>query len=255
MNREYVYINGNVVVENEAGIKRTVEPSHNLDEILIQENIIETMKDEILELRGKSRNFKKNKKAKKESIFYPALISIISSILAYVLLKQLGILNIEPFSKVFPNTLFGPMTCGEFYVTVLGGLATFLGSTLSLYNYLEYRIDLKKERARQATLEYLDGALEKAKQDLRQMEKTKVIEPKKQEFRIVSINDKKQIRELYGHIRLYYDCGLNGKKYYRYYQKNGELPKKVQHSYTELGQSLVQEYLEEEGPKLVKRKI
>jgi len=87
------------------------------------------------------------------------------------------------------------------------------------------------------------------------MKKQKTEENKKQGFRIVTINDSKQIRELYGHINLYHDCGYNGQKYYRYYQKHNKLPKKVENNYTEYGRELVKEYLEEKGKTFVKKRI
>ena len=41
MNKEYFYINGKLVVEDEKLIKKVVEYSDNFEEILIQENLID----------------------------------------------------------------------------------------------------------------------------------------------------------------------------------------------------------------------
>ena len=46
MNKEYTYIDGKAIVEDENGSKRVVEYSEYLDEILVQENIIESMEYE-----------------------------------------------------------------------------------------------------------------------------------------------------------------------------------------------------------------
>lgn len=129
------------------------------------------------------------------------------------------------------------------------------GGLFSLSNYVEYKANVKKEKARKASIEYLNGALEKAKEDLNEMKKQKTEENKKTGFRIVKINDSEEIRKLYGHINLYYDLGYNGHKYYRYYQKHNKLPKKLENNYTELGKEYIKEYLEEKGKTLVKKRV
>ena len=55
MNKEYTYINGKVIISDENGNKTQSEYYDNLDEVLVKENIIETMEDKIEELKKSSK--------------------------------------------------------------------------------------------------------------------------------------------------------------------------------------------------------
>ena len=67
MNKEYMYIDGKVVISDENGKQTLTEYSDNLDAILAQENVIETMENRILELEKDSQFYKKIV----ESIIFP----------------------------------------------------------------------------------------------------------------------------------------------------------------------------------------
>ena len=62
MNKECVYVDGKVIVEDENGNKRITEYSDNLEEILAQENLIETMENKIQELDKELGNTKEDNK-------------------------------------------------------------------------------------------------------------------------------------------------------------------------------------------------
>lgn len=47
MNKEYIYIDGKVIVEDENGNKNVMQYNDKIEEILIQENLMETMKKEL----------------------------------------------------------------------------------------------------------------------------------------------------------------------------------------------------------------
>ena len=47
MNKEYIYIQGKVIVKDENGTQTSLEYYDNLDKVLIQENLIESMEDKI----------------------------------------------------------------------------------------------------------------------------------------------------------------------------------------------------------------
>lgn len=59
MNKEYTYIDGKVIISYENGKKTPVDYYDNLDEILIQENLIETIENKILLLEKESNAYKK----------------------------------------------------------------------------------------------------------------------------------------------------------------------------------------------------
>jgi len=54
-------------------------------------------------------------------------------------------------------------------------------------------------------------------------------------------------------LYLYYDLGYNGEKYYKYYLQ-GKLDRKLDKYYNDTGIEIAKEYLEENGPQLIKRK-
>ena len=43
MNKEYTYFNGKAIIRNENGNQPPIEYYDNLDAVLVQENVIETM--------------------------------------------------------------------------------------------------------------------------------------------------------------------------------------------------------------------
>jgi len=250
MNKEYIYHDGNVILEDEKGNKKPVEYRDNLDEVLIQENIIEAMQIEKQELEEKSRNFQAFRKSYKRDVFGPFVTWFSAALVVNVIFNIFGNFDLEPF-----NTMIGPMTLETFITMGVSALGVFGGLPFTLFNYAEYREKLKVQNARKSSIEYLNRALEKAKVDLAVMKKHKTEETKKSGFRIVEINDSLEIRQLYEHIQLYYTCGYNAKKYYRYYQKHGQLPKKLIREYNEDDQQAIIGYLEEKGPTLVKKRV
>lgn len=59
MNKEYVYIDIKVIISDENDKKTQSEYYDNLDKVLIQENLIETMEGKIQELESVSEYYKK----------------------------------------------------------------------------------------------------------------------------------------------------------------------------------------------------
>ena len=67
MNKEYTYLNGKCIIEDENGNKRLEDYTDNIDDILIQENVIETLENDlkttinnIEEIKEKEKNVKLN---------------------------------------------------------------------------------------------------------------------------------------------------------------------------------------------------
>lgn len=50
MNQEYTYIEGKAIVKTDKRVKEPIEYYDNLNEALVQENLIETMENNILSL-------------------------------------------------------------------------------------------------------------------------------------------------------------------------------------------------------------
>lgn len=59
MNKEYTYLDGKAIISDENGKQSLIEYFDNLDYILVQENIIETMENRIAKLEKDSQLYKK----------------------------------------------------------------------------------------------------------------------------------------------------------------------------------------------------
>lgn len=75
---------------------------------------------------------------------------------------------------------------------------------------------------------------------------------KKEDFKIVKVDDIEELKQLKNMLLLYYDLGFNPKKYYKL-QQQGKLKERLAKKYSENEIKLVEQYLEEKGPTLVKK--
>ena len=245
MNKEYTYIDGKVIVEDTDGKKRQVEYSDNLDEILIEENRIEVLENKIKTLEEASRKYKKDYKSNK---IYPWIVLSIFTLMPTLCFKVL-------FPMIFGSNIVDSATkelyirtpnfstlASIFFTAYLAPLGILLSSTYFRRN----KYDLKSEKGRELALKSLKEELDFAKENLETMKQEKTDANSIEEgFRIEKVKDTEVLNYIEGSINLYHDLGHNGEKYYRYYQKHGKLPKKVQEQYTELGQEMIVDYIEE----------
>lgn len=249
MNKEYTYIDGKVIVEDTEGNKRLVEYSDNLDEILVQENVIETLENKIGKLEKEISSYKKTNKQRYIPIVFPstALITSIGiPILSNLFLQQTNVF----VSQV--DTIFGTMNEAVLLSSIFSTFLLPLAALIELRLYKEHHHFIKKEKGVTAEFEYLKKQIVVEKEKLIQMKMNNTKDKENTEFRTVNVNDLKKIQAFISWLNLYYDLGYNGDKYYAYYQKYGYLPKKIQNNYTELGQEIIKDYLQENGSTLVK---
>lgn len=71
MNKEYTYIDGKVIISDENDNKTQSDYYDNLDEVLAQENLIETMEEKIQVLEKEIQLYKKNNKIRYIPIIFP----------------------------------------------------------------------------------------------------------------------------------------------------------------------------------------
>lgn len=248
MNKEYTYIDGKVIVEDTEGNKRQVEYSDNLDKILVEENRIEVLEDKIKTLEEASRKYKKDYKSNK---IYPWIVLSIFTLMPTLCFKVL-------FPMIFGNnigsdilgteasTFIGTMDFDSFASIFFTAYLTPLGILLSSAYFRRNKYDLKSEKGRELALKSLKEELVLAKENLEIMKQEKTeVNKVEEDFRIEKVKDTEVLNYIEGSINLYHDLGHNGEKYYRYYQKHGKLPKKVEEHYTELGQEMIVDFIEE----------
>lgn len=249
MNKEYTYIDGKVIVEDENGNKKVREYNNKLDKILVQENIIETMEDQILILEEESKFHKKNNPKRYIPIMFP--LGILTVAIVPSLLVNLAD-NANVYATIV-NTVLGPMSKATAFTLSMSVASIPVVSFFEWLFYDQYKSSKKREKGVNSELEFLKKQIIIEKEKLASLQKEKTNEESKKEFRVVKVNDLQTLQDLRYHLNLYYDLGYNREKYYKYYL-HGKLDKKLDKYYNDTEIEIAKEYLEEKGPQLVKRK-
>ena len=231
MNKEYAYVDGKVIVSDENGKLVQKEYKENIDKILVQENVVEKIENDIKELEEKVSKFKKEKLIK-----FPAftlLFLLFAGGMAYMCLKGI------PFSMY-----------AMIYLALSSSLLTCCGVILDRVLIFD---PMKKLQGDISELEYLKGMLQDQKEVLNEMQKEAILNKDKvEDVKGIKVADKQIIAALENEEYLYYDAGLNLKKYYLLYKK-GKLAEKLAKYYNQEGIELVTEFVKENGPRLVRK--
>lgn len=241
MNKEYIYINGNVVVKDELGEQRPVEYSDNIDEILKEENIIEQIESRLSVLRCSDKQFK-NMKYKD---FIPWILVIFSLIFAIILP---GYIHIKSYLE---NIILNEEVINLIKAMFIFGASTF--SVSMLYTLFEY-FNLKNvKKGNSKELELLEKRLILEKDKLNNLKNSKAVVKENKNFKVVKINSLEELKKLRRYCDLYYKLGILEKKYLKYYQ-NEKLEKKLSKYYTNEELYIIEDYFKEKGYVLTKKK-
>lgn len=249
MNKEYIYIDGKVIISDENTKQKPIEYYDNLDDVLVQENLIETIEDRIAELEKESKLYKKYNRKHYIPIILPMVI-LMTTIGVPIMLYFLTGTN--PLTASV-NTTFGVVNQDVLLSFIFSIVFLPLGASIEFNMYLQHKNSLKKEKGVNSELEFLQKQLIEEKQVLEDLKKDKKRDKETKEFRVVEVDDKQQLKALKGYLNLYFDLGYNGEKYFRYYQQ-GKLDDKLRKYYTDSDIEVAKEYLEEKGPTLIKNK-
>lgn len=248
MNKEYTYIDGKVIIKDENGYQTLIEYYDNLDEVLVQENLIETIENNINEKK------KKKDEIKLEKASFSPVVTVITLITIFGAPPILCWFNngIE-ILKLTVDTIYGPFN----FVRLIQFL-TAVPSTLCalLFDFQEYKMAkaiVKEKNAITSELEAQEELLVIEKEKLVELQKNKTKNNENNEFRVVEVNDKEKLTSLRNYLSLFYDLGYNSDKYYKYYEQ-GILEEKLKKHYDEDGIQAAKKYLEEKGPVLSKKR-
>lgn len=247
MNKEVIYKDGVVTVKDAYGNEREVNNLDNLDEILIQENVIETILNTMESLEFSSETFSKNKF--RDLLFMPT--PIIGTVTVPTLMTYITSILDKTHIEGIINTRFGPMKTEKFLSLFIAVFLPF-GYRMSKKWYNEYKEESKRENGRQLALEHLRTNLIVQRAKLMRLD-GKGILTEVSEDKSYFIDDDEILETLHDHICLYYDLGYNSKEYYEYYKAHGELPEELKQEYNEAGRQMIETLLQERGPNLVKR--
>ena len=262
MNKEYIYIDEKAIIRNNNGEKEPIKYYNGLDKVLEQENLIETMKNKITNLEHK-----KNNTRIRSAVFslIPVLLGFITPIISVPLLSMCGVIT-TPYTSI-TDTIFGPMMYGPFLsATISIPTGIMFGLPMTIISFLQRTQDKKHLMGLENELNYLNKRLNVEKEKSERFEeefpcwkrwqefnKSKNFEHENKNFRIVKINNE-AIKNLNSKLELCYDCGYNGKKYYKYYKKHKQLPKEFIEMFKKGEIEIIKNFLEETGPQLVKRR-
>lgn len=248
MNKSYMCINDKVIVSDEKGRQTMTDYSDNLDQILVEENLIESILIKINDLEKQNKIYKKINKRK--YIPYTILLATFSIFFIFPIFFYL--LDGSNMFNNLVSTRFGLMSEMKALCFSTATAALPLTLLLDLVNFIKYKIDIKKEKGINSELEYLNEQLKKERHKLKKLFDNRTKNNISKNIKTTSVNDVKQLKELNEQEEFYYDIGYNEEKYYKYYIK-GILDKKMNKHYSD-SSSLASEYFENQGPSLVKKK-
>ncbi len=248
MNKEYIYIDGKAIIKDDKGNQVPIEYYDNLDKVLVQENLVETMEKRIKELEKESEQYKKYNKKRYIPTIFP-MAAIIAIIGAPIMAYFLG--DTSVFTSQI-DTVFGTMNKALFFSIFFSTVLLPLGAFLEAHMYYIYKRAIKEEKGINSELELLKKEIVVEKEKLINLQKEKTRDEENKEFRVVTVDDLKVLEDFKNLRQLYFDLGYNGEKYYKYYQ-NGILDNKLGEYYTEDGIEIAKQYLEEKGPTLTKK--
>ena len=239
MNQGYTYKEGKAIVKTDKGVKEPIEYYDNLNEALVQENLIETMENNILSLEKESEEYKKiNKKPYIPIYLLTELLMAIVAAPAWAYL--LG--NSDVYVS-FANSIF----------LIFPVVFLPLGSCIELGMYRNHKNLLKEEKGINSELEFLKKQVIVEKEKLNTLKKEKNIDKNNGKIRVVEVSDLELLKRLKKSLDLYFDLGYNEDAYYKYYQNN-TLDANLSQDYNGAEIEIAKKYLEEKGPKLTKKR-
>ena len=243
MNVSYTYIDGKAIIFDENGNQVPVEYYNNLDEVLIQENVIETIENEIKCL-GNIKTLPKKK-------FIP-IITIGVAIAILIAPLILSLISGSNLYTTYVDTILGKISFFKMIVIICGVTAGPLALICDIANHQIYNDFVKYNNAKTYELEFLKKQLVVEKQKLSDLKKEKTKEIKDSNFEVVKVNDIEQLKKLKHYINLYYSLGYDIEKLYKFLG-DGTLEEKLSESYNSEDIQLAKAFLEENGPSLIKK--
>lgn len=221
MNKEYVGINGNVIVSDENGNLAHLKLTENIEEVLMQENIIEQLEKKILETKER---LQENTSFEIRS----ANLLVVFMIIGFNLCAILFFIT-KPQFYFFQKLMEYNFLIGSFVLDVLG-----------------YRM-LKQQRNRIKSLRKDISLLEKSLVlEKEKLQNLKLVNNKKlEDIPITIVDEKAKLQALKNDLELYFGYGVDNKRL----EKMSELSLDAGMYYTKEGLERIKKMLEPEKPK------
>ncbi len=203
MNKEYIYIDGKVIICDENNKKTLSGYYDNLDEVLAQENLIEMMEKKIQELEKERTSYKKNSHKHYVPVILPT--SVLMSTLGTMLLEYL-LIGPDAFTTSV-DTIFGTMSNAMSLCIPVSICTVPVAALFEHIIYSSYKSSIKYEKGINSQLDFLKNQIEKEKEKLKRLEQDKSREKESKEFRTVKVNDSQKLDTLNDNLNYYYDLG------------------------------------------------
>lgn len=248
MNKEYIYKDGKALIIDENDNQKTVNYYDNLDEVLVQEDLIESMEEEIKKLEKETSQYKKESKfSRKFWVWYPFLLFTFAPLIMIPLLS-----NFFGVNGMINTSLFGTISRGTFLGLIATPLFAIPGSLLTLAIYSKEKGLEQEQKGKETQLEYLKRNLVEQKENLEELKSDKTSSKEVEGFYVSKVDNIEALKKLRNFLSFYYDLGYNEEKYFRYYQK-GKLDSYLGKFVNDAGIQFANQYFEEKGPTLVKK--
>ncbi len=249
MNKEYVYKDGKALVIDENNNQKTVDYCDNLDEVLVTENLIETMEQEIATLAEEISKYKKGSKFSRFLwVWHPFLIFTFGALIMFPAMS-----NFFGVNDLVNTSLFGTINSGTFLGLISAPIFAIPGSLMTLVLHLKEKELEQKQKGKETQLEYLKRNSVEEKENLEELKSNKTNSKEKEEFYVSKVDNKEALKELRNFLSFYYNLGYNEEKYFRYYQK-GKLDRHLSKITNDVGVELANQHFQENALVLQKTK-
>ena len=251
MNKIIINKNRTFIVEDEVGNKKKVEYSDNLQNILVQENIIESLenKQELLQKNIEENQKIQNQKKEYHNKLKKILIGInfLTPITLFLVCKNIG------FSEIILNNLEG-ISLTSLITSFCAGSTFILSNIINQFDRINIKSSENKLRGKIATLEYVNIDLEKQKEHLKKLNNEKTYNNKNTNIKVLKIDDTEKLDVQRQYLNLYYYCGFYYNSLLKDY-KNEKLRKKMNNQYNEEGIKAIEEYFETHNKEYKPKKL
>lgn len=213
MNSTYSRLgNSKALVTNEDGKQRFVDNYDNINEILIEENIIESIENKVNELEEQNKKYEKKNKRK----YIPMMLFISVFFTKIILPSFFSTIDFDNFALLSTIIQFDEMCFLSSSIIISLAIGTDIGI------FIKHRNNIKKQKGIKSELLYLNRRLKSEKRVMRNLlKRSKYIENGKWECNL-AVRSGDKIDDLNKYLELYYNIGYNSDRYYNYYL-NGKI--------------------------------
>lgn len=254
MNKEYIDNKQSIVVIDENGNRTKRGHKENIEEILIQENLIETLENKKDKIKNELNTMKVKKHYLPITPFLAETLTIFWICLVFLLISD----NANVLETIITN-----LNQNNIIESII--LITFVPITLGVYidsDYRSYKYKKNHKKGLEKKLEKLEEKIKEEKEYLNSLNNEKEKEylnslnnkDNSNKATITRVNDTNQIMlNLDELLDLYYQIGMNEEEYLKYYQTQ-TLPNKLKGAYTPKEIKEINSYFETQRKSYVKKR-